>query len=73
MRPPEPPGAPVSDPTPLPTPDAPAVTGRIAATVLGSMLLLIAILTLLLVQTTWADSAGMGELPTAVDQGFAQR
>ena len=55
------------------TPAAP-VSERTAYAVLGSMLFLILALTILLVQTTWVDSASAAEPPTAADgSSLAQR
>jgi hypothetical protein len=67
----------VSDPAALaaipPAPPAP-VSERTAFAVLGSMLILIAVLTLLLIQTTWIDPASAAEVPAAADGGsLAQR
>lgn len=61
---------------PVSTPAAPAapVSERTAFAVLGSMLFLILALTLLLVQTTWIDSASAAEPPPAADgSSLAQR
>jgi hypothetical protein len=58
---------------PQATPAAP-VSERTAYAVLGSMLLLILALTILLVQTTWVDSASAAEPPSAADgSSLAQR
>jgi hypothetical protein len=55
------------------TPAAP-LSERTAYAVLGSMLLLILALTLLLVQTTWVDSASAAEPPPTADgSSLAQR
>jgi hypothetical protein len=64
------PAASAASPT---TPPAP-VSERTAFAVLGSMLILIAALTLLLIQTTWIDPASAAETPAAADGGsLAQR
>ncbi len=65
-----------SSTAPVSTPAAPAapVSERTAFAVLGSMLFLILALTLLLVQTTWIDSASAAEPPPAADgSSLAQR
>jgi hypothetical protein len=55
-------------------PPAAPVSERTAYAVLGSMLFLILALTILLVQTTWVDSASAAEPPTAADgSSLAQR
>jgi hypothetical protein len=54
-----------ADSTPA-TPAAP-LSERTAYAVLGSMLFLILALTVLLVQTTWVDSASAAEPPAAAD------
>ena len=57
----------------LATPTAP-LSERTAFAVLGSMLFLILALTILLVQTTWVDSASAAEPPPAADgSSLAQR
>jgi hypothetical protein len=57
----------------LATPAAP-LSERTAFAVLGSMLLLILALTILLVQTTWVDSASAAEPPPTADgSSLAQR
>jgi hypothetical protein len=64
------PAAPAAIPTAPPAP----VSHRTAFAVLGSMLILIAALTLLLIQTTWVDPASAAEAPAAADGGsLAQR
>ena len=70
----------MSAPSSLSDPAAPAViptapvSERAAFAVLGSMLILIAVLTLLLIQTTWVDPASAAEAPVAADGGsLAQR
>lgn len=55
-----------------PTPAAP-VSERTAFAVLGSMVLLIMALTVLLIQTTWVDSASAAEPPAADGTSLAQR
>lgn len=71
------PSSSVSDPAaPAAMPPAPAapVSQRTAFAVLGSMLILIAALTFLLIQTTWVDPASAAEAPAAADGGsLAQR
>lgn len=61
--------APAVSPASTPAP----VSERTAFAVLGSMLLLIAALTVLLVQTTWIDAASAAEPPAAADGSLAQR
>ena len=46
---------------------------RTAFAVLGSMVLLIVALTVLLIQTTWVDSASAAEPPAADGTSLAQR
>ena len=53
-------------------PPAP-VSERTAFAVLGSMVLLIVALTVLLIQTTWVDSASAAEPPAADGTSLAQR
>jgi hypothetical protein len=53
-------------------PTAP-VSERTAFAVLGSMVLLIVALTVLLIQTTWVDSASAAEPPAADGTSLAQR
>ena len=53
-------------------PSAP-VSERTAFAVLGSMVLLIVALTVLLIQTTWVDSANAAEPPSADGTSLAQR
>ena len=55
-----------------PAPTSP-VSERIAFAVLGSMVLLIVALTVLLIQTTWVDSASAAEPPAADGTSLAQR
>jgi hypothetical protein len=56
-----------------PAPTAP-VSSRAAIAVLGTMLFLIVALTVLLVHSTWVNSASAAEIPRAVDQNLiAQR
>ena len=55
-----------------PAPAAP-VSQRTAVAVLGSMVLLIVALTVLLIQTTWVDSASAAEPPAADGTSLAQR
>ena len=57
--------APSAPPAPL--------TERTAFAVLGSMLFLIVALTVLLIQTTWVDSASAAEPPAADGASLAQR
>jgi hypothetical protein len=49
------------------------VSERTAFAVLGSMVLLIVALTVLLIQTTWVDSASAAEPPAADGTSLAQR
>jgi hypothetical protein len=60
-----------STPAPASTPALPAapLSERTAFAVLGSMLFLIVALTIMLVQTTWVDSASAAEPPAAADGG----
>ena len=51
----------------------PPVSERTAFAVLGSMVLLIVALTVLLIQTTWVDSASAAEPPAADGTSLAQR
>jgi len=53
-------------------PPAP-VSERTAFAVLGSMVLLIVALTVLLIQTTWIDSASAAEPPAADGTSLAHR
>ena len=53
-------------------PTAP-VSERTAFAVLGSMVFLIVALTVLLIQTTWVDSASAAEPPSADGTSLAQR
>ena len=63
-----------SEPASTPATPAAPVSERTAFAVLGSMLFLILALTLLLVQTTWVDSASAAEPPPAADgSSLAQR
>ncbi|HET8837059.1 MAG TPA: hypothetical protein VFN08_20195 [Gemmatimonadales bacterium] len=55
-----------------PAPAAP-LSERTAFAVLGSMVLLIVALTVLLIQTTWIDSASASEPPAADGTSLAQR
>ncbi len=57
------------------TPPAPAapLSERTAFAVLGSMVFLIVALTVLLIQTTWVDSASAAEPPAADGTSLAQR
>ena len=58
-----------SAPAAVPAP----VSERTAVAVLGSMVLLIVALTVLLIQTTWVDSASAAEPPAADGTSLAQR
>jgi hypothetical protein len=49
------------------------VPERAAAAILGTMILLILLLTAILVQTTWVDPASASDLPPAESADFAQR
>jgi hypothetical protein len=60
------------DSSAVPAPAAP-VSERTAFAVLGSMVLLIVALTVLLIQTTWVDSASAAEPPAADGTSLAQR
>lgn len=60
------------DSNPAPAPAAP-LPERTAVAVLGSMVLLIVALTVLLIQTTWVDSASAAEPPSADGTSLAQR
>ena len=57
----------------VPTAPSAPVSERTAAAVLGSMVLLIVALTVLLIQTTWVDSASAAEPPAADGASLAQR
>ena len=54
-----------------PAPPAPPLSERAAAAVLGSMLFLIAALTLLLVQSTLIEPASAAQTPFAAEASFA--
>jgi hypothetical protein len=56
-----------------PVPPAAPVSERTALAVLGSMVLLIVALTVILIQTTWVDSASAAEPPAADGTSLAQR
>lgn len=58
---------------PLSTAPTSPVSERTAFAVLGSMVLLIVALTVLLIQTTWVDSASAAEPPAADGTSLAQR
>ena len=64
--------APDSSAASAPAPAAP-LSERTAFAVLGSMVLLIVALTVLLIQTTWVDSASAAEPPAADGTSLAQR
>ena len=56
-----------------PPAQAAPLSERTAFAVLGSMVLLIVALTVLLIQTTWVDSANAAEPPAADGTSLAQR
>ena len=56
-----------------PPAQAAPLSERTAFAVLGSMVLLIVALTVLLIQTTWVDSASAAEPPAADGTSLAQR
>lgn len=56
-----------------PTQAVAPLSERTAFAVLGSMVLLIVALTVLLIQTTWVDSASAAEPPAADGTSLAQR
>ena len=57
----------------LPTQALSPVPPRAAAAILGTMVLLIVLLTAILIDTTWVNPASATEAPTAAPSTVAQR